>query len=87
MKIFVVDDEKNIRRSLEMILKRQHQISLWESAEDMLTALEKEKPDIMFLDVQLPGISGIEALKKSATNVAELSGVNDFRSCYFAARD
>lgn len=63
--IHIVDDEKNIRRSFEIILKPQgYPIHTFESGEDFLKAAENEAPDVVFLDVLLPGMNGIEVLKK-----------------------
>jgi two-component system nitrogen regulation response regulator NtrX len=63
--IHIVDDEKNIRRSFEIILKPQgYPICTFESGEDFLKVAESESPDVVFLDVLLPGMSGIEVLKK-----------------------
>jgi two-component system nitrogen regulation response regulator NtrX len=63
--ILIVDDEKNIRRTLRMVLEGAgHQALDAESAEEGLRALEENEVDLVILDVRLPGISGIDALKR-----------------------
>jgi DNA-binding NtrC family response regulator len=63
--ILVVDDEKNIRRTLEMVLAGEgYRVTTLETAEAALDLLEKEEVDLLVLDVKLPGITGIDALKR-----------------------
>ncbi|MEM9191447.1 MAG: sigma-54 dependent transcriptional regulator [Myxococcota bacterium] len=61
--ILIVDDEKNIRRTLRMVLEGEgFQVLDAETAEAGLTILEEEEVDLIILDVRLPKMSGIEAL-------------------------
>ena len=63
--ILVVDDEKNIRRTLRMVLEGSGFNTLEaSSAEQCLETLENNDVDLLILDVRLPKMSGIEALKK-----------------------
>ncbi len=63
--ILVVDDEKNIRRTLRMVLEGAGlDVSEAESAEAGLTQLEAGGIDLVILDIRLPGMSGIEALER-----------------------
>jgi len=63
--VLVCDDEKNIRRSLEMVLAGEGiRVLQAESAEDMLGTLEHADVDVVVLDVKLPGMSGVEALAR-----------------------
>jgi len=65
-KILVVDDEHLIRWSLEQNLKKQgYEVLSAGSGEDALKILRDENPDLMLLDIQLPGINGIEVLEKA----------------------
>jgi two-component system, NtrC family, response regulator AtoC len=62
--IFVTDDEPAIRAALvKRLSRRQHRVRAFESGEALLQALDHEVPDLMFLDVKMPGLSGLEALK------------------------
>ncbi len=64
-KILVVDDEHLIRWSLEQNLKKQgYEVVTAASGEDALRIAREEQPDLVLLDIQLPGISGIEVLEK-----------------------
>jgi DNA-binding NtrC family response regulator len=61
--LFVVDDEESVRRSVSLSLKKEYRISSFSSAGEALKALGEVVPDLMLLDVGLPGMSGLEALK------------------------
>ncbi len=64
-KILVVDDEHLIRWSLEQNLKKQgYDVIVAGNGEDALRMAREEQPDLVLLDIQLPGISGIEVLEK-----------------------
>jgi DNA-binding NtrC family response regulator len=64
-KILVVDDEHLIRWSLEQNLKKQgYEVLTAGSGEDALRLVREEAPDLVLLDIQLPGINGLEVLEK-----------------------
>lgn len=64
-KLLVVDDEHLIRWSLEQNLKKQgYEVVTAASGEDALRLVREEQPDLVLLDIQLPGISGIDVLEK-----------------------
>jgi DNA-binding NtrC family response regulator len=64
-KLLVVDDEHLIRWSLEQNLKKQgYEVVTAGSGEDALRLVREEQPDLVLLDIQLPGISGIDVLEK-----------------------
>jgi two-component system, NtrC family, response regulator AtoC len=68
VKVLVVDDERLIRWSLRESLEREGYAVLEAgSAEEGLALCHAEHPDIVFLDVRLPGISGLEALRRLRT--------------------
>lgn len=64
-KLLVVDDEHLIRWSLEQNLKKQgYEVVTAGSGEDALQLVREEQPDLVLLDMQLPGISGMDVLGK-----------------------
>lgn len=60
----VVDDEAQIRRALKSILQARHYVvDLAETAEEGLELAAVHTPDIVILDLSLPGMSGLEACR------------------------
>ncbi|MBN2429471.1 MAG: sigma-54-dependent Fis family transcriptional regulator, partial [Deltaproteobacteria bacterium] len=63
--ILIVDDEKSIRKTLEGVLQDEGFKTLTaETGEDCLTLLKEETPDLILLDIWMPGIDGLETLKE-----------------------
>jgi len=63
--ILIVDDERTLARSIKLFLAEQgYEAEVAENGEKALELLERLRPDLVFLDVNLPGISGIEMLKR-----------------------
>ena len=64
-KIFIADDEKNIRDLLGKFLEDAgHEVRLFENGDALLTALENDVPDIVVLDVMMPGLDGFTACSR-----------------------
>ncbi len=64
--IVVVDDEKNIRSSLEGILRDEgYRVRGIATGEDLLKSLAQSAPDLVVLDVWLPGMDGLQALEET----------------------
>ncbi|MFH1112968.1 MAG: sigma-54 dependent transcriptional regulator [Pseudomonadota bacterium] len=60
----IIDDEKSIRRSLEMFLqKKGYAVLTAEDGEKGLSVLEDERPEILILDIRLPGMDGLDVLR------------------------
>ena len=60
--IYIVDDEALARDGLKLALKKKnYQVAAYESAESALKAIDERAPDLVLLDIGLPGMSGIEA--------------------------
>lgn len=61
--IFVVEDDVFLGNILTQKVKEAHiEVTRFMSAEDMLKALETVTPDIILLDIYLPGVNGLQAL-------------------------
>ena len=64
-RIVVIDDEIAIRDSLKMILEYDgYECLLAPSGQAGLACVERDDPDLVFLDVKMPGMDGIEVLRK-----------------------
>jgi len=66
-KILIVDDEAPIRMLLEQTLEEiEEEFELYRAkdGEEGLKIILQEKPDIVFLDVMMPGLTGYEVLDK-----------------------
>jgi two-component system, NtrC family, nitrogen regulation response regulator NtrX len=73
-RVIVVDDEKNIRRTLQMVLEGEgYTVEVMESAEDLLPRLGESPVDAVLMDVRLPGIDGLEALERIRAENPEVS--------------
>lgn len=65
IKILVVDDEPQIRDILSRFLKKGgYQISLAADGEEAVQTLKNERPHLVLLDVRMPKMDGITALKE-----------------------
>jgi two-component system, NtrC family, response regulator AtoC len=64
MRIAVVDDEEIVRKRLKMTLEKEgHRVETYPSGENFLGVLDKSHPDLVYLDVVLPGLGGMEVLR------------------------
>lgn len=65
MKVLVVDDEPVIGKMVKTALEnRGHEVMWMESAEGVLEAVESFSPDVILLDINMPGKSGFDALSE-----------------------
>ena len=60
--IFIIDDEPVIREGITMALGSDYQVNAFPSAEKAIKAIKSSPPDLIILDIKLPGINGIQAL-------------------------
>jgi len=69
MKIMVVDDEKIVRESLFFWFENAgHSLDTAASGLEALKKLEKTPFDVMFVDIKMPGMDGIEVLERVKTD-------------------
>jgi len=71
-RVLVIDDEPAIRDTMRMILEYEgHDVLVAGSGQEGLTMAERESPDLVFLDIKMPGVDGLEVLSRlRATNEA-----------------
>ena len=62
-KVLIVDDEPDIRFIIRTILGKSYEILEAESGEEAIKIAKKEKPDLILLDIMMPGIDGYETAK------------------------
>ena len=64
-RILIIDDEQGIRAALGQLLEFEgYEVRAVANAVDGITEYQKQRPDLVFLDVKMAGIDGVEALKK-----------------------
>ena len=64
-RILVVDDERNVRSGFEEVLGSEgHEIITAHRAQAALERIEAEEFDLVILDIRMPGMSGLDALKQ-----------------------
>jgi len=63
--IFLIEDHHDIRKHFELLLQGEtdFQCRAFRTAEDALSQLKVETPDIVLMDINLPGMSGIDATR------------------------
>jgi DNA-binding response OmpR family regulator len=72
--ILIVDDEDPLRRSLSLILQKEnYRVETAADAEEALAYLRLHEYDLMFLDLNLPGMSGIDLLIEVHRQVPHMS--------------
>jgi len=70
-RILIVEDEANIVVSLEFLLGQEgHQVKVATSGEEALALFPEYRPDLVLLDVMLPGIDGFEVCRRLRQHAA-----------------
>lgn len=80
--ILVVDDSPAMRRFLTELLEPDHDLIVGEDGVDAIWHFKTARPDAVLLDINMPVITGLEALQKirtidPAARVAMLTGERD----------
>jgi DNA-binding NtrC family response regulator len=90
--ILIVDDEPGMRRYLQTVLELDsYRVSTAANGEEALDKIQRDQPDVVLLDVVMPGPDGLETLKRirearPSTKVVMLSCVRDTRKVALAMR-
>ncbi len=68
-RILVIDDDASVRDSLKMILEYGgYECQLARSGQEGVEGVERDGPDLVFLDVKMPGMDGLDVLRKIREN-------------------
>jgi DNA-binding NtrC family response regulator len=70
--ILVVDDESSVRESIRMILKPKYDVYTAADGSEALKCIQKDKIDIVTLDLKMTGLSGIDVLKRIKKDNADI---------------
>ena len=91
-RILVIDDEAAIRDSLRMILEYQgYAVMTAATGDEGVVLVEREAPDLVFLDIKMPGMDGLEVLQKlthltDVTPIVVMSGHGTITTAVEATR-
>jgi len=66
--IFIVDDNDANLVMISSVLENDYKVLTMPSAQKMFVLLEKMKPSLILLDIEMPGMTGIEAIAKLKEN-------------------
>jgi two-component system, NtrC family, nitrogen regulation response regulator NtrX len=73
MRIIIVDDDKNIRQTLSwLLLDEGHKVDTCTCGEEAIEKTVDQLYDVMFMDLKMPGISGLDALELVLKNQPQL---------------
>ena len=65
VKILVIDDEESIRGLLDILLRRKgYDVVLAANGQKGLEAFRRERPDVVVLDLKMPGMNGLAVLQE-----------------------
>ena len=68
--LIVEDNEKNRKLARDVLTHQGYRVAEAESAEDGLALVARERPRLILMDIHLPGIDGIEALRRLRADAA-----------------
>ena len=64
MQILIVEDDHRVCELLSDVLTPEHAVTVAADGEAAFASLPRVRPDVVLLDVNLPGMSGLEVLKR-----------------------
>jgi two-component system, NtrC family, response regulator AtoC len=87
--LLIVDDEAGVRQSLQMVFGKSFRVLEAVSADEALHKVTEEKPDVVLLDIVMPGADGLAVLKQMRTlhpecQVIMLTALNTARTAFAA---
>lgn len=86
-RVVLIDDEALVLKGMSMVLEKDENIQLVGTAStgpEGFDLIYKEKPDIVFTDIRMPGMTGLEMIEKAQERFPEIvyiifSGFNEFK--------
>lgn len=87
--LLVVDDEAGVRQSLQLVFNKIYRVLEATSADEAIQKLADEKPDVVLLDIVMPGADGLAVLKQMRSihgdcQVIMLTALNTARTAFTA---
>lgn len=87
--LLVVDDEAGVRQSLQLVFNKTYRVLEASSADDAIQKVTDDKPDVVLLDIVMPGVDGLAVLKQmksihSDCQVIMLTALNTARTAFTA---
>jgi two-component system, NtrC family, response regulator AtoC len=87
--LLVVDDEAGVRQSLQLVFNKMYRVLEATSADEAMQKLADEKPDVVLLDIVMPGADGLAVLKQMRSihtdcQVIMLTALNTARTAFTA---
>ena len=92
IKVAIVEDQKQTREGLGALINGTpgfSTVGMWTTMEEALSRIEREPPDVVMADIRLPGMSGIEGVRRlkahyPSLQIVMLSVYNDNESVFEA---
>ncbi len=87
--LLVVDDEAGVRQSLQMVFNKSFRVIEAGSADEAIDKITAERPDVVLLDIVMPGADGLAVLKQlksiqPESQVIMLTALNTARTAFAA---
>lgn len=87
--LLIVDDEVGVRESIRLIFGKDFRIHEARSSEEAIVKVREERPEVILLDILLPGVDGLEVLKQIKSvhpegQVIMLTALNTARTAFTA---
>lgn len=76
--VCIVEDDHDLRKSIETIVQQSAECKLlngFSNAEDFLMYLNRNKPDVVVMDIELPGMNGISCVKAAKEKYPDIQFV------------